>query len=898
MYNELTKIIVKVGKRSKIKLSHCKTYRAIIAEELESLTSMHNDCHIVIIESILESEEQTVKEFIKRFTDNGDNSILFYIPDENDTVTSGLADELDYNIYMTLKDLFKAIHQIDNRLNVSTLIDDKRTYNSIDNNEIPDGIVDIFGNLEDNTEITQDIEEVAVKLDQEDKEKEEQAKEQPEQQEKEQPQQPKTEQPKTKQPKESEIQKDLPEQSNLTEVDLSEIERLQMELRDTKYEYSLVVKDIQKANARVLELEELVNTLNDSKQELLDRYNEIFESDIVLEDPISLDSYAEIKDSLNTSVEQIAELKTSIETYKNSIEDCNKIIELKESNINDLQQQLDEINEKIESGEIHAEVIAEYDNKLEKAQEEKDDILKNQSLMQSELNELQDKLLKLQSRLDSEVEYKNSLYSNEKLTILKLISINNQLELLKEEKDKLSTELQDNIEQIDKLTSENDTYRTEIQKLKLEQSESEIKFEKQLSDAMDTTNKSNSGYEKKIKELQNNISSLENQIKINESRTKQEVTKLKQTLASTQSRLSTTESELQQKESDYNSLLMQSSADSSGVAALTSTNQALERLNKSLTEKLNKATKELSALKSDHIKVSSQLENYKQQCSQLNDTLSSLTSIGGTGVQTGATIRPIRYESTARIVTVMGSGSFGVTTTAMSIADRLSVTSSVLYVDFDMVSPQADTWFKKSPLCRNVPGANPTDIKSSGLGIFYELGIGIFSKYAGNIIIKCLQTKGGGIDYLSGCYYRVESSKVIIADYSNLLNILGQKYDYIIVDMGRLGSSELGDQIIKAFTEISSKNVVVTPQDQFNIRNFILKLNENSINTMNISWLLNMCNTTTLNNKIKESFSNARIQNVNLILTDPTMIGVRVNFLHNKVNRDKFELFINSLFST
>ena len=148
MVNESNKIIVKVGKKSRVRFANSKVYRAITANDLSVLTTKHDDCQIVIIENISEDEQDAVRDFARDFKEKQEgNTVLFYIPDSEDEITSGVADELDYNIYLTDSDLYKYIYDTFG-INVSVYLDDRKRLNSQELSEsIPEGITDIFGSI-------------------------------------------------------------------------------------------------------------------------------------------------------------------------------------------------------------------------------------------------------------------------------------------------------------------------------------------------------------------------------------------------------------------------------------------------------------------------------------------------------------------------------------------------------------------------------------------------------------------------------------------------------------------------------------------------------------------------------------------------------------------------------
>lgn len=159
-----------------------------------------------------------------------------------------------------------------------------------------------------------------------------------------------------------------------------------------------------------------------------------------------------------------------------------------------------------------------------------------------------------------------------------------------------------------------------------------------------------------------------------------------------------------------------------------------------------------------------------------------------------------------------------------------------------------------------------------------------------NGIIKLVnKTKGGGLYYLSGLYYRPESYKLASANYEELFSLLGENFQYIIIDFGRLGSSELGDQLIKVISDVAYRNIVVTTANQFEVRNFKSKLTNLNMIMENIAWLLNMCTTTALDAKIKDLVSPCKYD----ILPRMEQYGAQENFLRTSLTRDRFNMFVD-----
>ena len=858
MSNESNKIIVKVGKKSKVRFSHCKAFRAITVDELDITSKRNSDCHIVIIENIESYEEEALKKFIVEFKSKDEsNEVLFFIPD-NDEVTSGVADELDYNIYLKLDDLYAIIYS-NFGINVSTLIDDKQKYNQ--EGSLSDDVPDLFGSLEEDDEKQLSAELEAVTEEKTEHEK-------------------KDDESREEQDLSAEIAAEIKaeiesEALNNTDSSSSEenandseaIYKLKLQLRDAKYDYSVAVKDMKAANTRIETLEDIIIALKDEKDAIINRFNSIVESADVIEDPISLEQYNRLNEVIENNENKIKELTGTIATLNQTIEDRESDITDKTAKIDELRQTIDatnhklaEINSSIESGEIHKEIVDEYEEKIKLVNDERDKLIIKLNSLHTDVDALYGKIADLSSLADSESVLRTNTLGKLNIAIDKLIEYKDKLAAIENEKNKLEDKYKS-------LNSDNEINKERISQL------------------------NNS-----ISELEKKADTADQRVKLAESYSASEKGKLEGTITELKTKLTITEQQLQQKEQQYLQLVAASGVDASGASALVETNKTLEGMTRTLREQLGTVTNENKSLKRKSLEANTALESYKNQVNQLSNALKDMATTGGNGAVAstiGASVlmKPIRYNGNATIIPVFGSGSFGITTMAMSLATRLCITSMVLYLDFDMVAPKADAWFGKMPLCQHVPCINKNDRRMTGLGIFYELGLQTFMSNFENIVNKCDRTKGGGIDYLSGIYYRVDTVKVTTADYATLFNFLASKYQYIVVDFGRLGSSDISDRLIKNATDIANKSVCVTTCDIFEARSFKAKLIENNINVERLAWLINMCNSTNIDDRVKNTIKPAQF---GIMLTDTSMYGTRERFTRNKLNKDKLELFINS----
>lgn len=943
MINESNKIIVKVGKKSNLRFANSKVYRAITANDLNLLVKNHSDCKIIVIESISEDEQDAVKDFAISFKAmSDDNAVLFYIP-TNDEITSGIADELDYNIYLTDRDLYKYIYEAFG-INVSVYIDDRKRLNSEELSEsIPDGITDIFGGIGDESE--NDISDAIAAIDEVDKNAEKESIENIENKEsnidkketvsltkkddniddivdnidkvesvtleksaktvkdekdivnkandtltndvdrqiakeaihlednKSSIETEKTEQLNSNATLESlssdalntsdEASKEVEDRHLEMTADTEEyIEELKMKIRDAKYDYNEVLKDMREANSRIESLENIIRLLRDEKDNMQKRMDELMISDEVIEDPISLSEYGVIKDNASKLEGQILDLNSTITMLKGTIEskelDINSaeatMDELKQT-VSSLREQLTTANQTIKEDEKYKEESEEYKEQLDKALVENKGLHARIESAEDENRGLNDELTETTIRADKESSVRLEMLEQLKSAILRIRELSVKLNKLDENNRELTSKIAHTEKQ---LKDSRNAARDQLEKI--------AKLEKVVQDS-----------DRKL-EIANNSSDAEK-------------TALNDKISQLKNKLNMVENQLRQKENQYNTLVETSGVDENSAKALLDTNKTLENISKTLREQLATANKELDRVKRSEADAAKKMNNYKNQVATLQKSLQSLASVGtGVGSSDNVSVRPIHLGYTkSQIITVFGSGSFGITTTAMSLAQKLSATSKVLYIDFDLVSPMADSWFKRSPILNNIPGTVNGSLHNTGLGLFIEQGVDTISRFTSKIIIPVSNTKGGGIHYLSGLYYRPDAYKLATANYDEFFSILGNNFQYIIIDFGRLGSSEISDQLIKAVSDISFKNIVVTTTNNFEIRNFKNKLNDLHIRLDNVAWLFNMCTTTALDPKVKELVKPCSYD----MLPRMEQYGAQENFLRVNLTRDRFGYFID-----
>lgn len=242
------------------------------------------------------------------------------------------------------------------------------------------------------------------------------------------------------------------------------------------------------------------------------------------------------------------------------------------------------------------------------------------------------------------------------------------------------------------------------------------------------------------------------------------------------------------------------------------------------------------------------------------------------------------YHGKARVIPVMGSGSYGVTIVAVSMAKKLS-DYKVLLIDADMISPKIDRWIGVSPILKDIDDVEVS--MRTGLGVIAVKG----SDYINNNTItkRWIQTRDGCVDYLSGMYKVFDTDKLTL-EISKVLNIFGDYYDYIIIDCGKLGLSEAGDKINVYADSIAYKTVVVVIKDNADIRNMAMRINHYGLNIKNHVWVLNFADDTIVDKSIQETIKGAKIT---ILPKDMSIYGSVITLDKVNIIRDRLSILVD-----
>ena len=965
-------IAVKVGKQSDLKFISKKTkvIRAVNGKEFKSIID-RNSIDILIVENIQENEYDYIKEIIKSYSSNTKGNVFFYVKD-NDDITCGLADELEYDIYLQQRDLNRVIYEIYN-LDISVDMS-KKTIPNIYNEEGSDKIFDSnfdtsFGTIDSTVEsipyedtnrkenaepITKVAEELAGKA---------------------------IDSLKEAVVKTSEIIKDgLDNTLDTTEVvahtvkdivdstidtvkDIVDIDCSDKGTENSQENNNIetdgleadIVMEESKVDtqelARVSELEEAIEAIVQER----DTYKEMLESiksdNSIIEDPIEYSKYKEIQDKLakyelevkqlNNKIHELIQIgATKVDTaeldgIQELLSNTEQEKSLIESRLEAIVEERDSLESKIESIEEEKRqtlsIIDTLENDKRQLEEQIKSIVQDKKSIEvslesfnidkTELEEqnkalslenesLQDKIKTLTNDMEvlsSEIDNKNNVIENLKSTLNELNNISSELEsyklrieLLGKNIDISNGLLEKAVREIVSLNGANQQLRNknesleEVNRTYESTTESLREQIKELESKCSVYGNENNILESRIEELTlkaSAVDTIENQCK---ERYTEQINKLTLEKVEAQSKLSLVAEQLRMKEQQYNILMQTTGVDSNTAMSIMENNKTLESINQTLRSQLAMLQGDLEKANNDKMFALNTAKSLEETNKQLKTSLSSMTygMRAGTGVQ----LPPCNYSGKGLIIPVFGCGSFGITTTAMSIANKLAQNSSVLYIDFDLVMPKADGWFNTSPVVKGLPDQSLGNSSHTALSILMDKQIGYFIQYSNYIVHNISSsTRGRGkLDYIGGLYAKQDSVKLVSADYTTFFNYCGNNYDYVIVDMGKLGCSDIGDQLIKIVSDIAYRNVVVTTNDKFEVRTFSVRLTQNKIDKNNVAWLLNMCESTkNLDESFKKWISPAEYT---IMPFSQDIFGKRASFNTNKMTRDRCDSFIQNIF--
>lgn len=870
----MSKLVVKVGERALLRFTSSEVYRAITVKEMIAAVKQ-DEVKYIIIEDIEPEERDELNNFVKEYLKESiDNYIAFYDPNGMNKAT-GVADENNLDIFMEDKQVYDSILEkldayMGNNLDIIKKLKDKELKKL--SSEFAT-LTDITSKASDETdgsenETSETSDENKVSLEKSIKETQEIDISKYEN----------IEETLETSDKNNEIEFNDDEASSGSGESLADIveasvgdsiesksddeangnqkiditatpEYIKLENKHSALieKYNSLLEDIKIVKASKDELAKLSSEYRERNIEITERFKSIIKDEHIEENPIPLSKYKELKDKLEEKENRveslqsnIADLNGRIERLKVSAADKDKTVTEYEEEIDKLNKQIAELNESIEDYEKESNQdkvkISDLNGALiaiSKQVTKLDEVDAEITEYKEKISELEDKVEELQGKLKEKEEITAKLEDSN---------------LSSEEITKLHEELDKANKKIESLKSEASNNNLEIAELKMKLEEAEKNKKVSLEKEDDSEKQRLLGeiakLEDEIREANEKLESNE----FNKERTHKELEELKEDNFNTkQELLNIKEEKLKTEE-------------------LIKDREILLRQARDLAD--NKS-KEIMTLQRE-------LQEYK----------------GKINNQSALVTQPINYSGRAEVINVFGSGSYGITTTAVSLAQKLVTSGNkVVLVDFDMMKPKIDGMLNMPP---TIPGSRA--IADTALALSIENGV----KYFKDNLDAMISTYNFGkvqsttIAYLGGIYYNINESKVANFDYTEFLNVLSQMYDYIIIDFGKLRASRLSDSLIASFSRITDKNILVTIKDPFEIRNTLNALDNAMIPRNNVIIMMNLCANRVPNQKITPNINGLRNY---MMLIDRDFYGREGSaqeklFTSSKSTREAFNEFL------
>lgn len=438
------------------------------------------------------------------------------------------------------------------------------------------------------------------------------------------------------------------------------------------------------------------------------------------------------------------------------------------------------------------------------------DMIKMYEDMSVEYEHFNEKIGNLENELSSKDEEIVRLYDNLRSIKNKLNNTNEhneelstKLENSNKELDKKSNELDRALENIadleDKLNAEIDNSSNEIRSLN-EKNKEYLRNIEELHGVIDELHEVIDELKDKISEYENDRESL-NDIKIELNSTIADRDKLSEGAESISVRLSEYEEKNRNLEEEYN------------------------KIKNRYNEAINRCKRYEGKMEEIHKGYDSKTEELNKELSKYIESNKRLKESGVAGLYE----RNLSKVDGLNIISVIGQSGSGVTTVSVSIMKWLAKRkNNVCYLDLDLVYSDAESFLRKNPIVSD----NMSSLE------MYNCG-----KWNNNCIIDC---KFGG--YISGVVNNRLFS-ITSCDFRELLKkVKDSGYDYLVVDLGKIGVSENNDELIKDFCSVSSTVIGVGTNDKFRFRRFIMDLKRCDISC---KLILNKCKTTIIDEYIK-----------------------------------------------
>lgn len=255
---------------------------------------------------------------------------------------------------------------------------------------------------------------------------------------------------------------------------------------------------------------------------------------------------------------------------------------------------------------------------------------------------------------------------------------------------------------------------------------------------------------------------------------------------------------------------------------------------------LNDVNTENDALKQTIMSLEEKVRNYKDMAdSAKNKYIASERRYNGDN----GVVNKIDYTGRGILLAVVGSGGYGTTSVATSMAEMLANNNfNVALVDMDFRSPKMESVYGIVPFndCLNQVIKEPD--RRTSLGAFIRLGAVKWTNFMPQLGVTLHEgnKSGGKLVYYPGSYATLSATEIGGSDYGAMLKRLGIEYEYIVIDLGRLEGFGSVANVQNGICNAAAQIFAVTNSTLTDVRSFSMRGAAGKFKFSNTCWVLNM----------------------------------------------------------
>lgn len=873
-------IIVKVGKTSKIKLNNAKAYRAVTFEEATRLMDKNPNASALIIESVSVYEKQDALNTVE-YLKNKNKPAFVHCMNGGTSHDSEIASLLGVNVTTTLDELQSEIaRKLALMVYTAWCRQPVGIEQAVETEEQTDEVTQVLEKHKDSRKRDKDRDELfeaitAIK----DSKKEERKQEQI-----------------------LNTKDDLYELLGIEKTSLEGKTRVEQHIevyREKSFvELSKllekVIEEKQSAQDQLGQAYDKIQKLLDIKDTVeidRDRYRDMVNA--LEEEKKSIDEQVPLNNKkLEEAKQRVFELQQANITLEQQIIEftsersvANNRVRALEQELSDAREQISLVNMQIEAKDTTIQKLNASLSEGESLKVEMLNVKAEKSALEKTANGLREKVKELTAKIDS------AMSSSSADDIEKIKSLREEIERLSEEVDTANSKVA--IENrgrliINMLLSEA-IKKKEVSDEEILAKNKEVAelsaLAKNLKSSLSSSNEELQLLQDKYNRLEEDKDQeierigIESENKANEYEERLSIIKTSLDTKNAENRrllaqLKDVQKRLNDSETEMSKMMLKSGASESEFEAAMSAKRELELSNEKLEStvrilrsELMTVTSKVALVEDANIKLEAsnkklrenQLAMKAQMKAGLQNDMPMIRQTQPIAQQAGIARVSLncRYSGRAQIIPVFGSGSNGITTMVVSLSRRMPAGSKVLVMDLDLTNPKLDSWFKTRPNIDELQDIKD-QFKRTALSALFEKGVRYVLDNK-SLIIRQVPSwrKGLSVDYFSGTLVTPDARKVMGVSFSDFMTSLGNLYDYIIVDLGKIGSSDITNEFIRMFISIAPISVVMSLNDGVESRNLNIRLSETVTpeERKRLLWVLNKAQTTKLSNYVSKFVS-------------------------------------------